>query len=357
MIGFTQSINGRFLPNHLWYLLCIAFMITSCQPEIISEKITPSPAPTITTPVCHSIPIKAQNVSQLMEYQESIFQPHTDWNWLPNSDALVVATPSGAVAYTWPSLEPTQLVSDVVPIHFAANHSSKWGIAMQTNEVAIWSLEGSFLTKSIANERQQDVLAITMMVQERLLASSSSDGSVFIWQHAPTGLRLVQEVHFEETVSQLAFHPTERLLAISQDKTVQVWDIDETETKAEVIMTHDSNVADLVFSPNGRFLVSSSSDNDLQMWNLHTEELVVFSGNRNGFAAITFNPDQTLLAASGRDGSIRLWQLPNGDEIRALRPDSLGITQLAFSPNGRWLGVTDKETYIRFWHIEDCNDK
>src|SRR5262249_35412773 len=94
----------------------------------------------------------------------------------------------------------------------------------------------------------------------KLLASTSVDGEVFIW-NAGTGQEVLNLKH-RATITCLAFSPDGKTLAsASRDGLVRVWDIT---TGREAFPAKQLLVSDIAFSPDGRQLAGSLNDLTVQ---------------------------------------------------------------------------------------------
>jgi WD40 repeat protein/serine/threonine protein kinase len=117
----------------------------------------------------------------------------------------------------------------------------------------------------------------------------------------------------EANVGSVAFSPDGRYLALSADRTINVWDI-ATRRLIACFHGHIGNLVSLVFSPDSKTLGSVNGDG-VKLWNLNVlQEAVTLSGHEGGVVTVAFAPDGNLLATSGSDGKIRLWRAPPFEE-------------------------------------------
>jgi WD40 repeat protein len=68
---------------------------------------------------------------------------------------------------------------------------------------------------------------------------------------------------------------------------------------------HEDSILRLVYSPDGKRLVSSSADRSIRVWNAENlEEIKVLGPQPDWAPALAFSPDGKRLAAGRFDGSI-----------------------------------------------------
>jgi RNA polymerase sigma factor (sigma-70 family) len=133
---------------------------------------------------------------------------------------------------------------------------------------------------------------------------------------------------------------------------------------------------DLVFSPDGRYLVGAGSKRQLCLWDVGTGEPVWEVAPAAGQAVerFAFSPNGRCLAALNGDGTVTLYEAATGAKRGRLgEPDQKagggGLTVsfagmsfllaerrdvpvcLAFSPDGRYLAVAQRAPDIRLWDV------
>lgn len=156
---------------------------------------------------------------------------------------------------------------------------------------------------------------------------------------------------FEGHTDGVAFSPDGKMLASSDfDGVIWLWDIDTGEHRQ--IRTPHNIVGRVMFSPDGRTLVSSRRENrrkDIRLWDVATGEFKARLEDTAGTNNIVFNPDGTILYSASRN-EIRLWDTDTGKIKVRLSVASFYTTPPIFSPDGQTIATANKKDYtVQLW--------
>ena len=116
-----------------------------------------------------------------------------------------------------------------------------------------------------------------------------------------------------------AFSPNGKLFAIANSAFAQVWDTD-TWRGVVTLRGYLKGVYSLSFSPDGRRLVTGSSDHDaIRLWAAENWQDVLTLNTPGFFYKPAFSPDGNILGAvaNGIGDVLQLWRAPSWEEIAA----------------------------------------
>ncbi|CAG8563436.1 14007_t:CDS:10 [Funneliformis caledonium] len=129
-----------------------------------------------------------------------------------------------------------------------------------------------------------------------------------------------------------------KLISSSLDGTVKIWDFN----KAKVLHTIDimSPITTMLFHCNNDLLAIINDDLCVRVIDVETCKIVrEFWGHRNRITDLTFSPDGRWIVSTSLDATIRTWDLPTGHLIDIFRVDDIA-TSVTFSPTGDFLATS-----------------
>ncbi len=189
-----------------------------------------------------------------------------------------------------------------------------------------------------------------------MLASSTLDGSIYLWD-AISGVHLRT---FREDprigVSSLVFSPDGRMLAAGGSKNVYtnpspgiiiLWDA-ATGKHKKTLTGHSRRVTSIAFSPDGQTIISGSYDNTIRLWNAVTgENQKILKHPGQGHLSVVFSPDGKTIA-SHIDRDVRLWDANTYHHKATLTAYNMYIRSIAFSPDSRT--VAGGTSFVHLWN-------
>jgi WD40 repeat protein len=116
---------------------------------------------------------------------------------------------------------------------------------------------------------------------------------------------------------------------------------------------HSSSISSLAFSPNGKWLASGGLDRSIILWNASTgEQTRKWTSQNSNVTQLVFSPDSKRLVSADDGGVVRGWKLESVDPEYSLNLHKF-VRVLACSVDGRsWAVVVDPEDEAANAHIE-----
>jgi Tol biopolymer transport system component len=99
------------------------------------------------------------------------------------------------------------------------------------------------------------------------------------------------------------------LLIDDTGASVRVWDLG-TGKSTQPVKGLKAAVGRVVFSPDGKSLVTAGGDKVLRVWEVETGKELAALSCPDRIDVVTFSPDGKSLVAGSKDGSVRIWAVP-----------------------------------------------
>lgn len=179
------------------------------------------------------------------------------------------------------------------------------------------------------------------------LAAASTGAYIRIWD--VTKIDGNEILRIEESVSLVAFSPDGTRISAASGSNVKIWD-SSTGQELLTLRGHTGWVTDVVFSPDGKQLATTSFDGTAKVWSITPgQEAVTVAGQGIGFAHVAFSPDATQFATDGVDGSVTIWEATTGEVKYMLMGHTDRVIGIAFSPDNRLLATVSFDGMAILW--------
>ena len=110
----------------------------------------------------------------------------------------------------------------------------------------------------------------------------------------------------------------------------------------------------IIFSHDGKLLVTIDSTNVIQIWDWLTHELIKKFKHNSAIRSGLFSPKNQWFAILDYNGKVKLWQTNNWEEPPLPDPED-PVKSTAFSPDGNWLvvggGKGGSSGYLKVWDL------
>ncbi|WP_433330477.1 hypothetical protein [Spirillospora sp. CA-294931] len=202
----------------------------------------------------------------------------------------------------------------------------------------------------------REATAMVLSPDGRRVATAGS-GPVRVWDLVRGGEPVVVDRR-PRLGATLAFSADGGTLAVGDGDGPKVWRVSGQGPPVEIALPKGPAGGlwngGLAFAPDGRRLAAGRADGTVGIWDLASRERPrVLRGGRKPSADLVFGPDGRLLAGAAADGTVLIWDVAGGGAIttvlRGEGGDILHGRWLSFSPDARWLAITDQAGGLRLW--------
>jgi WD40 repeat protein len=162
-------------------------------------------------------------------------------------------------------------------------------------------------------------------------------------------VQVSKEVSLQGPVSAVAFAPSPPWMAAASQRVVMI----NTKSWEQILLgSHGQRVGALLFSANGKILVSGGWDRTIKFWDTETNgEICCLEGHPDGLSALAFSPDGAQLASADWSGTVKVWDVATRTERISVKGHSRGIGSLAWSKSGKLLFSAGWDGIVKTYKI------
>jgi WD40 repeat protein len=158
-------------------------------------------------------------------------------------------------------------------------------------------------------------------------------------------------------VESLIYSPDGRYLVSGSFQEVVVWDA-MTGTPRQRLTGFSDRVVALCFSNDGKLLATgggpATGDGEVKVFELATGKLVVELKNAHSDTVfgVAFSPDDKMLATCSADKFVKTWEVPSGKFLKQFEGHTHHVLAVAWKSDGKLLASAGADNVIKVWDFE-----
>lgn len=145
--------------------------------------------------------------------------------------------------------------------------------------------------------------------------------------------------HPDSQVNRLCISPDKRYLAAAGHHTVKLYDIKSSNPAAVLTFEgHTSNVTGVAFHCEGKWMVTSSEDGTVKIWDTRSGSVQRNYNHGSAVNDVVIHPNQGELISCDRAGTVRVWDLGENKCSHQLIPeDDVSVASVTVASDGSML--------------------
>jgi WD40 repeat protein len=189
-----------------------------------------------------------------------------------------------------------------------------------------------------------------------LVAISFIFSSLFCFSQEP---KLVLPIGHTNGISNVVYSPDGKFIATSsQDQTIKLWDAKDGALLADM-KEHSCGRNTIIFSDDSRLYLTYSAKKDLCwgdsfviVWDAKTtHEIFRLAGHRLSILSAVFSPDGKTIATASADSTIGLWNATNGKLLHSVKAHRGEVNSVMFSKDGMRLVTASADGSVITWSV------
>ncbi|MGY5009634.1 WD40 repeat domain-containing protein [Streptomyces sp. 900105755] len=166
----------------------------------------------------------------------------------------------------------------------------------------------------------------------RFVATAGYDNQLVLWD-ARTRRALARAVH-DHLANQVSFSPDGRhLVSSSSDYTARLWSVPDLRLLA-VLSDQEDDVEMSAFHPSKPLIATASRDHRVRVYDFSGALLHTFSGHTADVISVEWAADSDELVSSSDDGTIKRWSLRTGGLVSDTDLGGVETDTIAVTPEG-----------------------
>ena len=156
-------------------------------------------------------------------------------------------------------------------------------------------------------------------------------------------VRMAQGIILEVLSQRRSEHPDADTTAIFQEARA-------ADLQLAGLSGHKGAVNSALYSPDGKRIVTASSDNTARIWDLDSgAQIVLLEGHTAEVLFASYSPDANQVITASADQTARIWDANTGKQLGVLSGHAASINSAVYSPDGQKIVTASSDRTARVW--------
>lgn len=191
-----------------------------------------------------------------------------------------------------------------------------------------------------------------------ILCTAGYDHTIRFWE-ALSGIcsRTIQ--HPDSQVNRLCISPDKRFLAAAGNHYIKLYDIKSTNPNPLLTFEgHTGNITGVAFHCEGKWMVSSSEDGTVKIWETRTGAIQRSYNHGCPANDVVIHPNQGEIISCDRSGSVRVWDLAENNCSHDLIPEEdVSVSSVTVANDGSLLCAANNAGNVFVWQLIQSFDR
>jgi WD40 repeat protein len=166
--------------------------------------------------------------------------------------------------------------------------------------------------------------------------------------------------HDKSVIKTLFSSDNKKLISLSADNTIKVWDINNGELLKTISIKNSYILQDIIYSRDNKMIASCSWNGQINIWNAESFELTktlytdkTYLRDNNYIESISFSPDCNHIASGNENGEINVWDINENKLIFTIKNIINPVISSTTSYDGKLLAsIYYNDSNIKLWDTE-----
>lgn len=213
--------------------------------------------------------------------------------------------------------------------------------------IRLWDTTSGDLLKTLVGHRIP-VRTVAFSPDGKQIASACHK-KVNLWNAGTGDLQRTLAYPYARTV---AFSPDSKQIAACRDDCMIFWDAAGDVQKT--LAYQSGTVMSMAFSPNGKQIVTGSTDTTIRRWDIAIGATQSVVGHSGRVVTVAISPDGKVIASGSTDNTVKLWDAATGDLQETLTGHQKTVFAVVFSPDNKRMASCSGEA-VHLWDYATCD--